>query len=148
MLQTINAVHHFSVMNPTLYFGTLLILSLIVIWGWYRLGTMIALATVSPAPTSAPVCPRWILYRRSTAIVLQVANLLFLGQIVKQENGIASTIALKVTWQVGVLRNGVLSLIKSYRVSCEDTQVVAKPPTRRGGPRDTSARLARQQAAH
>jgi hypothetical protein len=81
MLQTINAVHHFSVMNPTLYFGTLLNSVAHCHLGWYRLGTMIALATVSPAPTSAPVCPRWILYRRSTAIVLQLANLLFLEQI-------------------------------------------------------------------
>jgi len=96
MLQAIYAVHNFSIFNPSLYFGTLLTTLLIVLRGWYRLGSLNALA-VSLAPTSAPACPRWVFYRRSTAIVLQVANLLILGSIESNNNTIAATITVKVT---------------------------------------------------
>jgi hypothetical protein len=78
MLQFIQAIHNFSIINPFLYFGTLLVLLCVVLRGWYRLGSLNALAYVSPAPHSAPARPRFIFYRRSTSIVLQVANLLIL----------------------------------------------------------------------
>jgi hypothetical protein len=96
MLPIINTVHHFSVLNPSLYFGSLLVLLYIVLRGWYRLGSLNALA-VSLAQHSAPVCPRWVFYRRGYAIVLQTANLLILGSIESNNNTIAATIALKVT---------------------------------------------------
>ena len=46
----------------------------------------------------APVRPRWIFYRRSTAIVLQIANLLILGSIESNYDTLAATIAVRVTW--------------------------------------------------
>lgn len=97
MLQFINAIHNFSIINPTLYFGSLLVLLLIVLRGCYCLGSMNALALVSPAPYSAPARPRFVFYRRSTAIVLQIANLLILGSIETNNNTLAATIAVKVT---------------------------------------------------
>lgn len=97
MLQFINAVHNFSVLNPSLYFGSLLVLLCIVLRGWYRLGSLNALALVSPAPQSAPARTRFVFYRRSTSIVLTLANLLILASIESNNNTIAATIAVKVT---------------------------------------------------
>jgi hypothetical protein len=97
MLQFINALHNFSLINPTAYFGSLLVLLLIVLRGWYRLGSLHALALVSPAPQSAPARQRFVFYRRSTAVVLQVANLLILGSIESNNDTIAATIAVRVT---------------------------------------------------
>jgi hypothetical protein len=97
MLQLINAVHHFSVMNPTLYFGSLLVLLFIVLRGWYRLGSLNALAMVSPVPTWAPVRPRCVFHRQSHAILLSVANLIILGQAEAQNDLLVFTLAVKVT---------------------------------------------------
>jgi len=96
MLQAIHTLHTFSILHPSLYFGFLALLTCIVCPGWYRLGRL-QLASVSPAPTFAPARQRFIFYRRSTSIVLQIANLLFFGQLVTQEDGIAATIAVKCT---------------------------------------------------
>jgi hypothetical protein len=97
MLPVINALHHFSIINPTLYFGTLLVLLLIVLRDWYRLGSMNALAVTSPAPQAAAARPRFVFYCRSTAVVLQIANLLILGSIESKNDTIAATIAVRVT---------------------------------------------------
>jgi hypothetical protein len=97
MLQLIQALHQFSVVNPSLYFGSLACLALIVCKGWYRLGSLNALAYVSPAPISAPVRPRFVFYRRSTAVVLTLANLLILASFESNNDTIAATIAVKVT---------------------------------------------------
>jgi hypothetical protein len=92
----LQAIYHLSQIHPYQYWSAILVLLLVVIRGWYRLGSLNALA-VPPAPQSAPVRPRWIFYRRSTAIVLQIANLLILGSISANNTTIAATIAVRVT---------------------------------------------------
>jgi hypothetical protein len=95
MLQTIQNLHALSVLYPSLYFGCLVLIALVVCPGWYKLGCL-QVASVSPAPI-APARPRWIFYRRSTAVVFQIANLLILGSIESKNNTIAATIAVRVT---------------------------------------------------
>ena len=97
MLQFIQVIHNYSILHPSLYFGSLLVVLCIVLRGWYRLGSMNTLAMMSPAPYAAPSCPRWVFYRRSTSFVLQVANLLILGSIESKNDTIAATIAVRVT---------------------------------------------------
>ena len=92
----LQAIHHLSQIHPYHYWSAILVLLLVVIRGWYTLGSLNALATVSPAPI-APVCPRFVFYRRSTSIVFQIANLLILGSIESNNNTIAATIAVRVT---------------------------------------------------
>jgi hypothetical protein len=96
MLPVINAIHNYSILNPTLYFGSLLVLCCIVLRGWYCLGCMNALAMVTPAPQAA-ARPRFVFYRRSTSVVLQVAHLLILAGIESNHDTIAATLAVKVT---------------------------------------------------
>jgi hypothetical protein len=72
MLQTINALHQFSVVNPSLYFGALLCMLLIVLRGWYILGVLNSQAWVSPAQQSAPARQRVVLYKKGQVIVLHV----------------------------------------------------------------------------
>ncbi len=52
---------------------------------------------VTVLSTFAPVCSRFVFYRRSTAIVPQVANLLILRGIEYNNNTLEATIAVKVT---------------------------------------------------
>ena len=97
MLQTIQTVHNFSVLNPSLYFGSLLVLLLVVLRGWYCLGSLNALALVSPAPMLRLRSPRFVFYRRGYAVVLTLANLLILASIELNNDTIVATIAVRVT---------------------------------------------------
>jgi hypothetical protein len=98
MLQLIQALHDASILYPTSYFGILGLIASVLMPGYYKLGKMQAAAAyVSPAPYAAPSCPRWVFYRRSTSFVLQVANLLILGNIESKNDTIAATIAVRVT---------------------------------------------------
>ena len=92
----LQAIHHLSQIHPYHYWSAILVLLLVVIRGWYTLGSLNALASVSLAPV-APARPRWIFYRRSTAVMLQIANLLILGSIESNNDTIAATIAVRVT---------------------------------------------------
>jgi hypothetical protein len=98
MLQTINAIHNLSILYPSSYFGLLVLLASVLMPGWYKLGCLQAAAAyVSPAPISQIRSSRFVFYRRSTSIVLQVANLLILGSIESNNDTIVATIAVKVT---------------------------------------------------
>jgi hypothetical protein len=97
MLQTINTIHQFSVVNHTLYFSVLALLTCIVCPGWYKLGRLqVAAAYASPAPMPRLRSSRFVFYRRGYAVVLSVANLLLLASIEFNNNTLAATIALKV----------------------------------------------------
>jgi hypothetical protein len=95
MLQAINAVHTFSVVNHTLYFGALLLLTCFVCPGWYKL-VRLQLASVSTSP-HAPIQPRTVFVRRDNAILIVLAHVRILGKIESHRDIIASTLPIKVT---------------------------------------------------
>jgi hypothetical protein len=97
MLQLIQALHNASVLYPTSYFGILVLIASVLLPGYYKLGKMQVAAAYSPARYSAPSCPRFVFYRRSTSVVLQIANLLILASIESKNDTIAATIAVRVT---------------------------------------------------
>ena len=96
MLQAISTVHTFSVLNHTLYFGFLALLALVVCPGWYKFGRL-QLASVSPAPTFAPVRQRVTLYRKGLAVVLQLTGVLILGSLEVRSDSVAVILAAKFT---------------------------------------------------
>jgi hypothetical protein len=95
MLQAIQNLHMLSVLHPSLYFGTLMLLAVIVCPGWYKLGRLQAAAVVSPA--MAPARRRVVFYKKSQAFVLSIANLVILGSLESSGDTIAATVALRVT---------------------------------------------------
>lgn len=95
MLQVIASIHTLSVLYPSLYFGSLIELVLVVSYGWYQLGYM--RIVVAPAPTFAPARRRVTFYKRSQAVVFQLANLLSLAIIESSGDTITAAIAVKVT---------------------------------------------------
>ena len=95
MLQAINAVHTFSMLNPSLYFGFLALLACIVCPGWYTFGRL-QLASVSPAPiVPARQCPT--LFLKGLSLVLQFRGLLLLSSLEVRTDAIALVIAAKAT---------------------------------------------------
>jgi hypothetical protein len=92
----LQVVYHLSQIHPLQYWSAIIGLLLIILRSWYRLGSLNVLA-VPPTPQSAPGCPRWVFYRRSIAIVLQVASLLILRSISANNDTMVAPIALKVT---------------------------------------------------
>jgi hypothetical protein len=97
MLQAIQNLHMLSVLHPSLYFGTLMLLAVIVCPGWYKLGRLQAAAVASPAPVMAPARRRVVFYKKSQAFVLSIANLVILGSLESSGDTIAATVALRVT---------------------------------------------------
>jgi hypothetical protein len=96
-LQALESVHQFSVACPSIYFGTLILLVLVVSKGWYTLGKMQPAAVVSPAPTMAPVRPRCVFYPQNHTVMVLIANLVIMGKLESNNDTVAATIALKVT---------------------------------------------------
>jgi hypothetical protein len=96
-LQALESVHQFSVACPSIYFGTLIFLVLVVSKGWYTLGKMQLAAIGAPAPTKAPARPRCVFYPHNHTVLVLIANLVIMGKLESNHDTVAATIALKVT---------------------------------------------------
>jgi hypothetical protein len=96
-LQALESVHQFSVACPQIYFGCLICLVLVVSKGWYTLGKMQPAAIGSPAPASALARRRIVFYPCDHAVMVLIANLVFIGRFITDQDTIAATVAVKVT---------------------------------------------------
>lgn len=95
MLQTIQTLHTYSILYPSLYFSFLALLTCIVCPGWYRLGRL-QLASVSTSPI-APARPRCVFRRQSHALLLLLAHLAIVAMAEAKDDLVIFTLAIKVT---------------------------------------------------
>lgn len=91
----LQAIHQISIVYPLQYWGTELVLFLVVSRGWYVLGTWQPVAIVSAAPP-LPVRRRVIFRRRNNAVLLCLGHLAIMGKLESNFDQLALTIALQV----------------------------------------------------
>jgi hypothetical protein len=90
MLQVVQAVHDFSVAYPSAYFGSLLVVLLVVFRGWYVLG-------IGAGPrVVVPVRFAWKFTPATRLLLFQIADLVILEQTTSNQDTAAVTIALQV----------------------------------------------------
>lgn len=93
----LQAVHTFSVLYPSLYFGFLVLLASVVCPGWYKLGRL-QLATVASATTPiTPARPRCVFHRQRHALLLLIARLVILATMEAKDDLVIFTLAVKAT---------------------------------------------------
>ncbi len=97
MLQAIQAIHNWSLLYPGVYFGSVLVLLLLVCAGWYRLG--VTRLAVAGAPARRHVIVGWRIRPFAHSVLIQVAGVSVLGKLESDIDSLAATLAVRISYR-------------------------------------------------
>lgn len=90
-MQTIQAIHQLSVVYPGAYFGSVIVLLLIVCAGWFKLGSL-AIA----GPARRRIIVSWRPHPFSHSVLVQIAGVRVLGSLESDVDYVAASVAVRI----------------------------------------------------
>ncbi len=97
MLQAVQAIHNWSLLYPGAYFGSVLVLLLLVCAGWYRLG--VTRLAVAGAPARRHVSVGWRTRPFVHTLAVQVAGVTLMGRLESDVDYLAASVAVRVSYR-------------------------------------------------
>ncbi len=95
MLQAIQTIHNWSILYPGAYFGSVIVLLILVCGGWFRLG-----ASYLPVATSAPARRRLVIHWQpkpfAHRIIATIAGVQIVGTLMADVDCVAASVAVKI----------------------------------------------------